>query len=74
MRKTIALSLQQKEYLENLCATLSLESLVELKKGNIKGIKDFNTKLIDPDLIAEHKEMKEIIKKYINIKNREKRN
>jgi hypothetical protein len=70
----MALSTQQKEYVNNPCESLSLEALVELKKGNIKGIKDFNTKLIDRDLISEHIEMKEIIKKYINIKNKEHRN
>lgn len=66
----MALSENQKIYLENLCSSLSLASLVQLKKGNIKGIKDFDTKMIDSDLISEHKEMKEIIKKYINLKNR----
>ncbi|MDP2302072.1 MAG: hypothetical protein Q8N03_06585 [Ignavibacteria bacterium] len=68
----MALSADQIDYLEKLCLSLSLDSLVQLKKGNIKGIKDFDTKMIDPDLIAEHKEMKEIIKKYINLKNRKK--
>ena len=70
----MALSVQQIEYLEKLCTELSIKSLVELKKGNIKGIKDFNTKLIEPDLIAEHLEMKEIIKKCINTKNNVNRN
>lgn len=67
----MALSENQKIYLENLCSSLSLDSLVQLKKGNIKVIKDFDTKMIDFDLIAEHKEMKEIIKKCINLKKTE---
>ena len=65
----MTLSREQKENLKQLCRDLSLNSLVELKKGNIEGIKDFNTKLIDPDLIREHKEMKEIIKKEIMKRN-----
>jgi len=64
------LSKEQKEHLNQLCKDLSLNNLVELKKGNIEGIKDFNTKLIDPDLIVEHNEMKEIIKKEIMKRNR----
>lgn len=51
----------QKKYLIVLCKTLSIESLLKLKKGNIEGIKDFNTYLIDPNLIREHKEMLNII-------------
>ncbi|MFA6599184.1 MAG: hypothetical protein WCS69_15785 [Ignavibacteriaceae bacterium] len=66
----MALTQEQKTYLDNLCLSLSIDSLLQLKKGNINGIDDFNTKLIDSDLISEHKEMKEIIKKHINIKNR----
>ena len=67
----MGLSKKQVKYLNTLCEKLSINALVSLKKGNIEGIKDFNTKLIDPDLIEEHKEMKEIIKKWINKKNRE---
>jgi hypothetical protein len=66
----MALSEEQKHYLNHLCDTLSINALVELKKGNIEGIKDFNTKLIDPNLIAEHEEMKEILKECINRRNR----
>lgn len=62
----MSLSKEQKEYLEGLCRKLSDDALLKLKKGNIEGIKDFNTKLIDPDLIEEHKEMKEIIKREFN--------
>lgn len=68
----MALSEEQKIYLDYLCKDLSLDALVKLKKGNIRGIKDFNTKIIDPDLIKENMEMKEILKKCINIRNREK--
>jgi len=67
----MSLSKNQKDYLSNLCEIHSIDDLLKLKKGNIEGIRDFNTKLIDPDLIAEHKEMKEIIKKAINKKNQE---
>ena len=67
----MSLSKQQLERLKDLCEKLSLDALLKLKKGNIEGIKDFNNKEIDPDLIAEHKEMKEIIKKAINKKNQE---
>ena len=68
----MALSNEQRDYLESLGQVLSIESLVELKKGNIAGIKDFNTKLIDPDLINENKEMKEILKRFINKKRNQK--
>ena len=64
----MTLSNEQREYLEFLGQVLSVESLVEFKKGNIVGIKNFNTKLIDPDLINENKEMKEILKRIINKK------
>lgn len=60
---------EQKDYLRKLCKTLSLDALVKLKKGNIEGIKDFDTKKIDPYLIKEHEEMKEIIKEEINLRN-----
>jgi len=63
------LSQEQKEYLTILCNELSIDSLLQLKKGNIKGIKDFNTKLIDPALIEEHEEMKEILKECIRRRN-----
>ncbi len=66
----MSLTTDQRKYLTDLCKTLSTDSLLKLKKGNIAGIKDFDTKKIDPDLIEEHKEMKEIIKKEINIRNR----
>lgn len=56
------LSQEQRDYLTKLCNELSIDSLLQLKKGNIKGIKDFDTKLIDPLLIIEHEEMKEILK------------
>ena len=66
----MCLSEEQKKYLESLCSKASLDELIKLKKGNIEGIKDFKTKLIDPELIIEHEDMKEILKKWINIKNK----
>lgn len=65
----MSLSQEQKDYLIKLCNELSIDALLKLKKGNIKGIKDFNTKLIDPLLIAEHEEMKEILKECIRRRN-----
>lgn len=67
----MALSNDQIEYLNFLGRTASIDSLVDLKKGNIKGIKDFDTKKIDPALIAEHAEMKEILKRWINKRQRQ---
>ncbi|MDH3292049.1 MAG: hypothetical protein OEQ75_13655 [Gemmatimonadota bacterium] len=56
------LSKDQLAELERLVRELSDDALSKLKSGNIEGVRDRLSREIDPDLIAEHDEMKEIIK------------
>lgn len=72
MEHKMSLYEKQLKELKRICSKLSLENLVNLKIGNIKGIKNIRTKELDIELIRQHKEMKEIIKKEINKRNREK--
>lgn len=55
--------------IEDFLKTLSDDALSKLKNGNIRGIKDFETKAIDEGLNEEHDIMKELIKKEINRRN-----